>query len=265
VPAACFEQFDFAALGHLHRAQLLDSGRCAYAGSLLKYSFSEIGQEKGVSLVEIDARGSCTVERIPLRPRRDLRRIEGRLDDILNERIDLGERDDYVVVSLLDRTPLLDAMARLQRLLPNVLHLERPALQAAASPVLARGETQGLNPEDLFAAFFAEVTGEEMTREQVRLLHDVLEDLSAGEREVVPGRPPAEPACLPAPAQADTPPASASEDEDAARGGTEPDEVASSRHAAAQDEAEADEVAFVPPGAAGRLFDPDRQAGGSGQ
>jgi DNA repair protein SbcD/Mre11 len=181
-----FASFDFAALGHLHRAQTLGSGRCSYSGSLLKYSFSEIGQQKGVDLVEMDERGACTVERVQLRPERDLRRIEGRLDDILGGRVPLGDRDDYLVVSLLDRTPLLDAMARLQRLLPNVLHLERPGLTSVGDLVGQGRPRPGLGLGALFDAFFCEVTGCKMSDEQVRLLAGVLERFERDDREASP-------------------------------------------------------------------------------
>ena len=77
VEASAFAGFDYVALGHLHRPQSLARDRLVYAGSLLKYSFDEATHRKSVSLVEMDAAGACTVERIALTPRREVRRISG--------------------------------------------------------------------------------------------------------------------------------------------------------------------------------------------
>ncbi len=78
-----FEGIHYVALGHLHRPQTVVSERLCYAGSLLKYSFSEAGHSKCVTLVEIGRDGECEIRRIPLTPKRELRRIEGYLKDIL--------------------------------------------------------------------------------------------------------------------------------------------------------------------------------------
>ena len=82
VGAACFDGFQYTALGHLHRPQEVADG-VHYSGSLLKYSFSEVDHRKSVSLVDLDATGSVEVERIPLTPRHDVRVIEGALDELL--------------------------------------------------------------------------------------------------------------------------------------------------------------------------------------
>jgi exonuclease SbcD len=99
VRAPVFDGFDYVALGHLHRPQEIaaaekpGSGRSSrsgespnpgappiqYAGSLMKYSFSEAAHEKCVKIVEMDGSGRCVIERINLRPRYDVRRIAGTL------------------------------------------------------------------------------------------------------------------------------------------------------------------------------------------
>jgi exonuclease SbcD len=103
VSPECFDTFDYAALGHLHSAQVLGQKRnIHYPGSLLKYSFTEVKQTKGFNFVEMDAKGKCLVQTIPLTPKHDVRRVEGTLDEILREKIELGNRNDYVQVCLRD-------------------------------------------------------------------------------------------------------------------------------------------------------------------
>ena len=83
VGAKRFEGFDYVALGHLHRPQKV-ADHIHYSGSLLKYSFSEVDHKKSANLIEMDDRGSVTVERVPLSPKRDVRIIEGLLSEILD-------------------------------------------------------------------------------------------------------------------------------------------------------------------------------------
>jgi DNA repair protein SbcD/Mre11 len=158
VRPVCFDGFDYVALGHLHRAQDAGKSRMRYAGSLLKYSFSESGHAKTVDLVEMDANGNSRVESVPLSPRRDVRRIEGMFAELLLHPPVGESRDDYVMVTLLDEAPILDAMGRLREVYPNALHVERPALNAGRSDG-SRPDHRKLNDKALFAAFFDHVTG----------------------------------------------------------------------------------------------------------
>ena len=68
VSASHFAPFCYAALGHLHRPQAMANGAIRYAGALLKYSFDEVGQDRSVTIVDIDASGRCSVEAVVLRP-----------------------------------------------------------------------------------------------------------------------------------------------------------------------------------------------------
>ena len=85
VSPARFEGFHYVALGHLHRPQDLAAGRIRYSGSPLAYSFSEAGQAKSVTLVELDGTGAVTTEQIALAPKRALRRLSGEIAGLLRE------------------------------------------------------------------------------------------------------------------------------------------------------------------------------------
>src|SRR5690606_10506905 len=82
------------ALGHLHRPQRVARDAIRYAGSLMKYSFSEASHAKGVALVELDGAGRVRVETLPLAPPRDLRIVEGRLAEVLARAPDDPGKDD---------------------------------------------------------------------------------------------------------------------------------------------------------------------------
>jgi len=164
VSASLFEGFDYVALGHLHRPQQV-TPKARYSGSLLPYSFSEAEHEKSVSMVEMAADGSVSVEAIALPTRRSLRVIEGTFDDLLQQ----PESDDYVLARLTDPGPILDAMARLRKVFPNALQIERPALTHGAGGLLPEGQDhRKMQPIDLFETFYEQVTGDPLG-EQERL------------------------------------------------------------------------------------------------
>src|SRR6056297_2216256 len=84
VPPAHFSDFDYTALGHLHRPQRINDARINYSGSLMKYSFSEATHQKSVSVVVMDKDGAVTLKRRDLKPDRDLRIVEDTLENILS-------------------------------------------------------------------------------------------------------------------------------------------------------------------------------------
>lgn len=157
VGAGVFDGFDYVALGHLHRPQAVGA-RIQYSGSLLKYSFAEADHAKSVNLVEMDAAGNCTVERIALVPRRDLRILEGELAALVAAAATDPAREDYVLARLTDHGALLDAMGKLRSAWPNALAIERPAL-TGDGPGRASADHRRTRIQDLFASFHHETTG----------------------------------------------------------------------------------------------------------
>ncbi len=178
-----FEGFNYVALGHLHRPQRAGSDNIAYSGSLLKLSFSEVDQDKSVSIVDMDPRGCCSVERVKLTPRRDVRRVEGLLADILTQPVPEGSRDDYLMVTLLDTDAILDVMGKIREVYPNLLHIERPHLSIGGDLAQKRPDPRKLNDRDLFAAFFSQVTGETLSEAQASAYESVVQELRRRERE----------------------------------------------------------------------------------
>ncbi len=181
VGADVFAGFDYVALGHLHRPQRAGSERVRYSGSLLKYSFSEAHHSKGFNIVELDQSGEIRCEQVAVRPRRDVRIVEGAMADLLQQ--PGGNRDDYLLVRLSDSGAILDAMGRLREVYPNLLHLERPGLERGG--VLQQGGREQLrrSERELFASFFEQMTGEALQLSQQNAFDAVVADLDKAARE----------------------------------------------------------------------------------
>lgn len=165
-----FTAFDYVALGHLHRPQFKGKESIQYCGSLLKYSFSEQHQVKGVTLVEIDGSGLQSVKRLPLTPLRNMRMIEGELQQIVKDGKSDPNADDYVQIRLTDSHTLLDPINPLREVYQNVLELQKIGTLLDANPQLSSIKLAKQDEFSLFADFFKQVQGEALTPEQAEAL-----------------------------------------------------------------------------------------------
>lgn len=161
VDATLLEHFDYVALGHLHRTQRVNSDKIRYSGSLLKYSFSEEYYHKSMTMIDLDAEGEISIELLPLKPRRDMRTITGKLDELLT--LEDEGQEDYLRVILTDEGELLEPMAKLRQVYPNVmlLELERRFSEFKGSQLSASAR-QTKSTEELFADFYEHHRGESL-------------------------------------------------------------------------------------------------------
>lgn len=118
VSAALFDAFDYVALGHLHGPQRVSRDAVRYAGSPLKYSFSEQHQHKSVTVAELREKGSVTFETVPLQPLHDLRELTGTFSALMEQ----PPSEDYMQLIITDDEPPADAAHQLRTVFPNLLH-----------------------------------------------------------------------------------------------------------------------------------------------
>ncbi|EEX93844.1 exonuclease SbcD [Vibrio orientalis CIP 102891 = ATCC 33934] len=172
-----FVDFDYVALGHLHQPQKKGEEHIRYSGSLMKYSFSEQHQKKGMTLVELDEGGFKSATHIDLKAPHQMRIIEGELDEILSQGKTDPNSEDYLLVRLMDKHAILNPMDKLRVVYPNVLHLEKPGMligteQEMAVAKLARSEA------DMFRDFFLEAQDAKLSEEQDKAITDIIKQLS---------------------------------------------------------------------------------------
>ncbi|WP_090797038.1 exonuclease SbcCD subunit D [Pelagirhabdus alkalitolerans] len=176
-----FKNFHYTALGHLHQAHKVHSDNIRYAGSPLKYSASEERHQKGYYVVEIDEHGHTSIEKKNLIPKRDMRIVRGKMEDLLSQ----PRNDDYVFVHLEDETPVLSPMEKIRAVFPNTLHIQRDVSITGALSCDASTSTPVRHKMDhlsLFKAFYQEVKGTVLTDESEAIFKDVLEEVNEEER-----------------------------------------------------------------------------------
>ena len=179
VDAWVFDGIDYVALGHLHGPQNAGSERIRYCGTPLKYSFSEAGHVKSVTVAELGPKGSLSVRTVPLRPRRDLRELRGTYMELTARDNYLGTAtDDYLHITLTDEDDIPDVIGKLRVIYPNLMKLDYDNRRTRSGGKIAGAEdADRRSPLELFEEFYALQNGQEMNLEQRRYCAGLMEKI----------------------------------------------------------------------------------------
>lgn len=125
VSAEVYNPFDYAALGHLHSPQSAGRDTVRYAGTPLKYSFSEINHNKSVTVVEMRTKGDVDIKTVSLVPKRDMAEIKGSYDEIMQKSYyEKLNTDNYYHIILTDENDIPDALSKLRNVYKNIMKLD---------------------------------------------------------------------------------------------------------------------------------------------
>lgn len=176
IPAELFALFEYVALGHIHSPQKVGRETVRYCGAPLKYSFSEAGQEKSITVVELKEKGSVDLRTIPLKPLHDLRKIRGTYLEVTAKSFyENRDCEDYLQVTLTDEEDVPDGMAKLRTIYPNLMRLEydnkRTRLNAE---VRAAERVEEKSELELFQEFYELQNNQSMTEVQEQFVEELL-------------------------------------------------------------------------------------------
>ena len=188
VDASVFAPFDYVALGHLHGPQQMgeEGGPIIrYAGTPLKYSFSEARHHKSVTVVEIGEKKADGVVDVcigtrELLPLHDMREIRGSYEELtLRANYEGTATDDYIHATLTDEIEIPDAARHLQVIYPNLMKLDydNARTRGQDSERLELEQLEEKSPLDLFSELFEKQNHKEMTEEQARYVQAQMEKI----------------------------------------------------------------------------------------
>ncbi|MDD4413921.1 MAG: exonuclease SbcCD subunit D [Oscillospiraceae bacterium] len=181
VDASCFDGFDYVALGHLHRSQYIGRESVRYAGSPLKYSLSEVRHIKSFTLVTLGEKGQVEAELIPISPPHDLRKITGKLDELISAaRLSPSGSGDYIHAVLTD-DKAIDPAARLRMVYPNLLHVEINREGRAVYNKIDSDTMEHKSESELFEDFYLHIHGIGLTDEQREIFNEVFANIKGDE------------------------------------------------------------------------------------
>ncbi|GAA0763431.1 exonuclease SbcCD subunit D [Clostridium sartagoforme] len=176
-----FEKFNYTALGHLHGPQKVGSDKIRYSGSLMKYSFSEVNQKKGITIVDINEKGDIELEIYNLKPRRDFRIKTGTLEEIIKGFDNSSENyEDYIKVILKDKGELLDPIAKLRSIYPNVMELTREERVSRNSSRNVATNIKEKSKITLFKNFYEDIMDEVCSEDEMNIIEQIIESAEKG-------------------------------------------------------------------------------------
>lgn len=177
VDIAAVKEFDYVALGHLHGAQKVGMHQIRYAGTLLKYSVSESLQEKKLHVVTVGRKNEeIAVEKLPLHPLRDVRKLRGDLADIIEGALPKN-RDDYVSITLTDEVDPYKPKEQLEKVYTHVLEIRMDNSRTRKRLEDFQEEIMLSDPLTIFAEFYKEIQGKPILEEEKKIVADILEEI----------------------------------------------------------------------------------------
>lgn len=174
-----YNKFDYVAIGHVHRPQRIGRDTARYAGTMLKYSFSEVNHKKTMPIIDFKEKGNIDIKLVELKPLRDMREIKGPIEKLI-ENYEEENAKDYIRAIITNEEPVYDAIGQLRRIYPNVLKLE-----VQNSKILSNIEfkTENLrkvkskSEVELFNEFYKFQNNIELNVEQKNLIQEVVKEI----------------------------------------------------------------------------------------
>lgn len=179
VDAKVFKDFDYVALGHIHSPQNCGSERIRYCGTPLKYSFSEAGDHKSVTVVELAEKGSLKVRTVELVPKRDLVELKGTYEQLTLKSFyeNTNWQEDYVHITLTDEEDVPDAIGKLRIIYHNLMKLDYDNQRTRTGVSVTGAENvESRTPLELFAEFYELQNNQPMSEEQTAFMERLIEN-----------------------------------------------------------------------------------------
>lgn len=181
VDVGVLEGFDYAALGHIHKAQRVQREEFRYSGTPMKYSVSEEAHRKGITVAELGPKGNpVKITQFPLESPRNVRSVRGTLSEVLAMATE-ENRKDFLSVTLTDEHETWDAKQRLEEVYEALLEIRvdnertRRRLNEVEQP------QESWTVAEAFAHFYEEMNCCPLSEEE----EQVMEEVYAAAGEVV--------------------------------------------------------------------------------
>lgn len=165
-----FQNFDYVALGHIHKPQKISRETIRYSGSLLKYKTSEIdGPNKSVVIIDLKEKGNIEVKLDPIKPLHPFVKIEGLLSELTNTN---PNENDYVYLIVDDDKTPIEAKNKLTPYYKRIVDIEFPndTLQQKMNLDTSLADKR---PIDFICDYYREKTNKDLDEENKKLLAEI--------------------------------------------------------------------------------------------
>lgn len=179
VDLSLFDGFDYVALGHIHGPQRIGRDTVRYAGSPLKYSFSEIFHKKSVTVIELNEKENVILRTRELNPLHDLRKVKGKLEDLISKEVSsMADPMDYLQVTLTNEEELIDPIGTLRSVYPNVMQLILEKNLRKKDAVSKKADhIKNKTTLELYKEFYESVTEREFDRQRKEIMISLIDEI----------------------------------------------------------------------------------------
>lgn len=181
IDVSVIEQFDYAALGHIHGAQMVKKPYIRYCGTPLKYSVSEEHHKKSITMVTLLEKGQeAVIDTIPLLPIQEVRREKGLLKDIL-ERATKENCHDFISITMTDEKEPYNPKEQLEEVYDFILEFR---IENSRTKGLMEEQEEldiKLQPMDIFRSFYEEMNHQSMSEAQEEIVAKIINKCREGE------------------------------------------------------------------------------------
>lgn len=179
IDASVFKDFDYVALGHLHRPQHCGRETIRYSGTPMKYSFSEVNDRKSVTLVEINGAEAPLIRTCPLQALHEWYDLRGTYDELTARSFYEGKgyQESFVRITLTDEEDVPDGMRKLRTIYHRLLELNYDNARTRAGMTLVGKpmDVNRLDPSGLFGELFEKQHAHPMSELQHQYLDTLIE------------------------------------------------------------------------------------------
>lgn len=182
IDASLFDDFDYVALGHIHGPQRIGRDTIRYAGSPLKYSFSEVFHNKSVTVVELREKGDTNIRMREMKPLHDLRKIKGKLEELMSKEVySMADTKDYLQVTLTNREELIDPIGTLRSVYPNIMQLIlEKNIRKQDLFTTKIDHMKSKSTLEIYREFYESVTEHEFDEERSMVMTTLIDDIEGG-------------------------------------------------------------------------------------
>ena len=179
IETSVYDAFDYVALGHIHRSQSMGRETMAYAGTPLKYSFSEVAHKKVAVIVDLKEKGNIEIKKIPLIPKRDLQEIRGTYMEITSlEYYKEINTENYMHITLTDEEDIPEVIGKLRTIYPNLMKVDYDNKRTREKQEIVEiSKLEQKSPLELFQELYFLQNNQEMTEEQTEFTKNIMEQV----------------------------------------------------------------------------------------
>lgn len=183
VEVTAFADFDYVALGHIHRPQTMGCEKIRYSGTPLKYSFSESGDQKSLTIFEMKEKGNVEIKTLPLIPLHDMIKIKGNFLEVMNPANFPGlDVNSYLHITLTDEQDVVDAFRRLNDVYPNAMQMEYDNIRTREKKeIRTTMEVAERNPLKMFATLYETMNNQPLNDVQQDYIQKKIDVIWKGE------------------------------------------------------------------------------------